>query len=537
MSPITYETVDPLDTNVCTDYNLCCNINSDFPSPSTTSFEPEPTQELKIRRSVECPEWPALKCVSDIVAKMEVAADYLRARLDWAEDAITSPERRPVRTGTTRQEVDVMVIFSYISAQLFAMFPFLTYLKGQDFAFSDTLTYFHEKLDRIFILCSALSVDYHLFKIKNARVHLPHFEPQDYDQYFGILDQSHPGWLAETTRPWGSLYVSAIRTLAQTFQTIDDRLTALMTRTLKTPAPGDAIGAWLQKELERFLLRLEPAIVPDWEPAVIVTAFRFRKELTDPSAPKTLAMRNLIVNLRACESHPTEKARDAAKYMAINKWFFNEEVRLETPQWKAYVQDKKQRVRNFEQMVDTEVDYLTPLSLTTAIKSARWYVLNGILPKGVEYKSWAKQGSKPDTILEIAKKIHRQNLWRLEEWEAEWRAEAEAEALKAAAEIVLTDDDCPADSDEDVQMVKPVSSGAKRPPAPKAKPVRKPRGPTPGEILRRIHGNGITKRQVEAGRLPPSGLKRDVLMGGFVDLRSLLTGDYSSRIIQFNGRS
>jgi hypothetical protein len=423
-----------------------------------------------------------------------------------------------------------MVIFSYISAQVFAMLPFLTYLNSQGFAYSDTLSYFHEKLDRIFILCSALSVDYHLFKAKDARVHLPHVKPQTYDQYFGILDQSQPNWLAETTRPWGNHYVSTLRTLAQTLQTLDDRLTALMTRTLDT-ALTDAIGTWLNKELERFLLRRADAIVPNWEPAVIVTALRFRKELVDPAAQKSLAMRNLCVNLRACETQPNTRARDATKYMAINKWFFSEVAPVETPGWKVKVEEKRQRGRDFAQLVDTEVDYTTPLSLTAAIKAARWYVLNGILPKDIEYKGWAAQGFKPDTVLAVAKKIQRRNQEKLEEWEAEWAAEAKA--LKITAEIVLTDDDCPADSDEDVQMVASVPSGAKRPPAPKAKkPVRKPRVPTPGEILRRMQGKGVSKPQVGNGRLLRSGLKRDVLMGGPIDLRWLLTGDYSGRIIK-----
>lgn len=117
----------------------------------------------------------------------------------------------------------MVIVMNYISAQLMVTVLYLKYLISVGFSLLDSLIYFHNKVDRLFVLCSFMSKDHH--GILEPRKQLLFLRPYVQCKYFGLIDQTKMRW-HKTLREnkWASSYLARAIFLADTLQKLDDRI-------------------------------------------------------------------------------------------------------------------------------------------------------------------------------------------------------------------------------------------------------------------------------------------------------------------------
>jgi hypothetical protein len=433
--------------------------------PDPFERKPYATLEEVCALDGACIQAAALK--SNIIDHNLAVATGLMRKINIAAKHASKFFPTPNTFDRTHKQTDLIEILKFMSEQIMSLSMYLVVARSSGIPVNINLDYFHRSIDRLLLMGSVISKDFHL--LYEPRAHFDTIRDTPLAKFFGLLNTNAPCWKDEVdTNLVLRQYVRIGTEAGKSLVALDEKMTAyILSKAVQTGE--NPVGLWFARELDRILMKKGPAVDPDNELSVFAMAFRgYRWLIIEKiNAPKVRKFLGTMGMLLANQNEVPKETLARFMYKIVGQYFVEDVAKPETEMKKIEARRKLESI-HFKAVVEAEVAYVPPQVReevdTTFTKIVRY--ARSRLPFGT-----------PEMIFILAKQMYY----------SDQRSLYAKQAL--ATEIIL------------VPYVN--ATGAKQSPVRKSKP----KGRKEEDLLRKVKRTTETKRKDGKVRFIPAAMK------------------------------
>ena len=325
--------------------------------PDPFERKPPTTLEEACALDEACIKAAALK--SNIIDHNLTVATGLMRKINIAAKHAFKFFPTPKVFDRSQKQSDLVVILKFMSEQIMSLSMYLVVARSSGIPVNIDLDFFHRSIDRLLLMGSVISKDFHL--LYEPRVHVDTIRDTPLAKFFGLLNTNAPCWKDEVdTNMVLRQYLRIGTEAGKSLVALDEKMTAyILSKAVQTGE--DPVGLWFARELDRILLKKGPAVDPDNELSVFAMAFRGYRwliiekmdELKVRKFLRTMAM--LLANRNDVPNETVTRFM----YKIVGQYFVEDVAKPETERKKMEASRKLESV-HFKAVVEAEVAYVPP---------------------------------------------------------------------------------------------------------------------------------------------------------------------------------
>ena len=325
--------------------------------PDPFERKPPATLEGACALDEACIKAAALK--SNIIDHNLTAATGLMRKINIAAKHASKFFPTPKTFDRTQNQTDLVVILKFISEQIMSLSMYLVVARSSGIPVNINLDFFHRSIDRLLLMGSVISKDFHL--LYEPRVHFDTVRDTPLAKFFGLLNTNAPCWKDEVdTNMVLRQYVRIGTEAGKSLVALDEKMTAyILSKAVQTGE--DPVGLWFARELDRILMKKGPAIDPDNELSVFAMAFRGYRWLMieKMSEPKVRKFVGTMGMLLANQNDVPKETLARFMYKIVGQYFIGDVAKPETERKKMEARRELESI-HFKAVVEAEAAYVPP---------------------------------------------------------------------------------------------------------------------------------------------------------------------------------